>query len=162
MRGCTVSGLVHDEVHIGARTSFLSQLSPLRELRRASHIYSEQALIRVRRQDSGVGLVARILRTCTPHSPPRHDVLRSTDVLHSTDRAHRGDHDSLRRGLVASRRASWLCTRVHPNSRKTTNTAGTQPPGLLCPEAQVNRSSSRKHDTRDEGVNAGRSRERRG
>jgi len=48
------------------------------------------ATIRSRRQDPGVGLVARILRTRRPHSPPKHDVLRSTDVLHSTEKAHRG------------------------------------------------------------------------
>ena len=34
--------------------------------------------------------MARILRTWRPHPPPRHDVLRSTDVLYSTDRARRG------------------------------------------------------------------------
>jgi len=32
---------------------------------------------------------------------------------------------------------------VHPASRKPTNTAGTEPPGYLCPEAQVNRTRSR-------------------
>ena len=47
-------------------------------------------VFRVRFKILGVGLVARILRTRRPHSSPRHDALRSTDVLHSTDRAHRG------------------------------------------------------------------------
>ena len=68
----------------------------------------------MRRQDSGVGLVAREIRTCTPHSPPRHDVLRSTDVLHSTDRAHRGDDD-------------WLCPPASwPLMEAQANTAGRQ------------------------------------
>ena len=58
-------------------------------------VYSEHASIRSRRQDPGVGLVARILRTRRPHSPPRHDVLRSTDVLQSTDRARQGPRFAL-------------------------------------------------------------------
>ena len=43
---------------------------------------------------------------------------------------------------------------MHPNSRKTTNTAGTQPPGLLCPEAQVNRARNmtpRTHVNEEDG-----------
>ena len=50
-------------------------------------------------------------------------------------------------------RPQWkpLCKHTAP-SQTHTNTRGTRPPGLLCPEAQANRTSGRKHTDRTLGT----------
>ena len=99
--------------------------------------YSEHAPIRSRRQDPGVGLVARILRTRRPHSPPRHDVLWSTVVLHSTDRAHRGT--TIRSAGQPGQGLARSALRCSPTPGKHTDTTGTRPQ-ISC--AQRHRSTA--------------------
>ena len=91
-----------------------------------------------------MGLAARILRTCTPHTPPKHDVLRSNDVLHSIGRAHRGGTTCFAGAqLLHGTEASQLVFGCSPTQGKHTNTAGTRPPGFLSPEAQVSLTRNR-------------------
>ena len=110
--------------------------------------YSKHALMRFRRYDSGVGLVARLLRTWRPHPPHRHDVLRSTVVLHSTDRGHPVPRFALPRpGYLGSASSAPGCS---PTPGKHTITARTQPTDFLYQEAQVNRARNRTTRTRTE------------
>ena len=81
--------------------------------------------------------MARILRTRRPHSPPRHDVLRSTDVLHSTDRAHRGT--TIRSAGQPGRGLARSALRCSPTPGKHTDTTGTRPQ-ISC--AQRHRSTA--------------------
>ena len=63
-----------------------------------------------------MGLGPGRLRTHPPHPAPRHDVLRSTVVLHSTARAHRGPR-------CTSPRPQGTNWPRHPQPKGTTNTS---------------------------------------
>ena len=96
--------------------------------------------------------MARILRTCTPHSPPKHDVLRSTDVLHSTDRAHRGPRFASP-GLAYFQEGGerLLSTWVYSNSRSTPTQRELD---LQVSCAKRHRSAAQEQD-KDRDVNKG-------
>ena len=128
---------------IGDVVSYCSDVNPPAYLH-CYCAYKEPALIRVQWQDSGVGLVAQILRTCTPHLPLRHGTLWSTDVLHSIDRAHWGQQFTLPGQGYLGPASSALGCSLTPGQH--TSTSWTPPPGLLCQEAQV--SCARNRTTR--------------
>ena len=116
--------------------------------------YSEQASLRLRPEDYGVAWRHRNLRTRGGRLAPKHDVLRSTVVLHSTARAHQGPQPAPRGACFRRRVAPPTPQAPGADPSQGTNPRTTHPhTGCSISRGQVPRGTG-SHTCRNQESNA--------